>query len=253
MAGLPMRSNIAFVLGLFVVIIATTSTQAEGVPAYLSLSENPDTVTEPSSLFDQSPHPGLLGKGFLSASYVYADFGDRGILDQTHGFNVTLNVPLIQGDGTKTLALDAFTNYMMLFANDDFTFFGDRFEAELKGSEIGVGLTFYSEALDRIRPFAQVGWTFYSLRFDVTSQLMGTRKSRESDDDVLLNLGAEVDLTNRLAFRGLLEFDTGEFGDSVLRGELIISPNEKTFLRLGGFGQINSDVVGFTAGAGLKF
>lgn len=228
---------------------------AEEPAALLKLNDRDNEQIGLLYPIDQSPHSGLLGKRYLIASYVYADTSnlfDDTFLDNANGFEATLNLPILKGDGSKAFAVDAFASYLMLFANDDASTPFGNMEVDIKLSDIAAGFTFYTEAFDRVRPFGQLGWRYNVADFRLTTPF-GAIDDDESDDRVLLNLGTELDLTSTLAFRGVLEVDTEEFDSSLLRGDFIISPNNNYILKVGGFGQLDGDIFGFNLGAGLKF
>ncbi len=204
---------------------------------------------------EQSPHAGLLGKRYISAAYVYGNTENllgNGFLEHAHGFDLALNVPLLAGDGTKPFAIDAFASYMHLFLNDSGNFMGTSVELDAGLSDLGVGLTLYTEAIPRFRPFVQVGWERIASNVSVEANGLSFKED-DDENQFLINLGAEVDLTQNLSFRTLLDLDTEEFDSSLFRGEFIISPESKWFARLGGFIDLEGDFYGAVLGAGLKF
>lgn len=204
----------------------------------------------------QSPHGGLLGKRYFGADYIYGQTDDSlfpsGFLDQFHGFALTFNSPLTPGDGTQPIAMDAFIGYSHLFAHDRENFFMGQVEGNMDMGLFEIGLTFYTESISRLRPFAQFGYhtTFNRLHLQGPG---GSVSLKDSDESALLRLGTEFDLTQKLVLRADLEIDGDEFDESSFTGQLIFTPNDTEFFRIGFLTGLDGFFTGLMVGGGVKF
>lgn len=204
----------------------------------------------------QSPHPGLLGKRYFGGAYVYGRTEEsvlpNGFLNDAHGFALSLNSPLIAGDGSKPFAMDVFAGYSKFFGRDTEIMGFMPVVGALDASEFEVGVTFYTESISRLRPFVQLGWAYSRTDFSLAVPF-GSFEVNDHDSSVLLNIGSELDLSQHFALRGMLDIDTDEFESSTLTGELIYSPSEKVFFRMGAFTDLDANFYGAIVGGGVKF
>jgi hypothetical protein len=204
----------------------------------------------------QSPHAGLLGKRYFGAAYAYGHTDDsifpNGFLNEMHGFALSLNSPLITGDGTKPIATDVFAGYSQFFGRDRHHFGMASIRGDLDLIDFELGITIYTEAIPRLRPFAQLGWAYSHANLTLKSPF-GVFEDSEQDSGAFFKLGSELDLSKHFALRGALDFDHDEFKSSTFTGELIFSPNEEEFFRIGAFTDLDGFFYGAIVGGGVKF
>ncbi len=204
----------------------------------------------------QSPHGGLLGKRFFSADYMYGQTDGtmfpNDFLDQFHGFAISLNSPLSPGDGTRQLAVDAFVGYSHAFGRDKQNVPMGQLTGSMDTGVFEVGLTFYTESISRLRPFVQLGYHGSYSKLSLQGP-GGSANFREDDDSGLLRVGTEFDLSQRFVLRADLEIDGEESDESTFTGQLIFSPNDSEFFRIGAFTDLDGFFTGLLVGGGVKF
>ncbi len=196
--------------------------------------------------------PWLVGRRYVDLQYLHIDGASdvAGADARVRGYSTTFNVPARWNSKLpEFLGQDVFLSSVGL---------------NLRGSEGGIsvdadfrsfttGLNTYLYLSDTVRPFLQTGISTQFVAADISagpfSLSVGDMETRFA-----VNPGAEVSLTETLAWRSILEVETkGRFDESVYRTELVYWATDNFFLRGGLIGDVQNDSLGGILGAGFSW
>jgi hypothetical protein len=210
---------------------------------------------------EHSEHPGLLGKPYFDVRYLHSASDDLGWwrqLDESlQGMLMTSNLPLRGLDDIPgPFRFDLYTEFQISGLYGD-RYYGppDNFWVELdaESRNFGLAVTAYVDHFDAVRPFIQLGalWTRRNVILRIEDDVFG---DYDSETSLLLNVGLEADLHDRLAARLAIDFNTREeVDDSVGIAELIYWPFRRTYVRGGFYTPLELDAVGGLIGMGVVF
>jgi hypothetical protein len=204
----------------------------------------------------QQRRSGLLGRTYTDARYLMLQADDMLLDDPFTGAQGSLNTPVNALPGESGwLNVDAFFNWLTVSAEDS-VWLGPgagSLSFDTSATVFGAGMTLYCDHFDGVRPFVQVGWEHVVSQFAFATTL-GSMSEKTRDDNLLLNLGLEVDLTESLALRAELDPELeDDFETSLFSADLIQWLGQHAFLRAGYVTDLTADVNGFSAGAGLAW
>lgn len=220
---------------------------------------NAGTVAAQSPFYECEPvvdcepvEPWLVGRRYVDLQYLHIDGASdvAGADARVRGYSTTFNVPARWNPKLpEFLGQDVFLSSVGL---------------NLRGSEGGIsvdadfrsfttGLNTYLYLSDTVRPFLQTGISTQFVAADISagpfSLSVGDMETRFA-----VNPGAEVSLTETLAWRSILEVETkGRFDESVYRTELVYWATDNFFLRGGLIGDVQNDSLGGILGAGFSW
>lgn len=200
--------------------------------------------------------PGLLGRHFLEGQFVILRPPDelRPIDRSIKGFSTTLNV---QAGWSKYLpenmGQDVYVSMlgMEYGGSGDFGFGTTTISTEMR--QFNAGLNSYLYLTEDIRPFVQTGISQEIVDISVDTPMFSFSDS-EIETRFIINPGVEIDLTEQIAWRSVLEIDSDDASDSSMyRSELIVWPKSWLYLRGGVIGDVEGDTVGGIIGGGIAW
>lgn len=193
-------------------------------------------------------HRGLLGKRYLSADYGRIDYGTLGTAEKFvfNGVDLMANLPIpLTTNNSSPVGVDVFAGFSRYKLGGI-----DEIESTLGAFEIGSSIYFN---LDRVRPFAQVGVSFLDMEVKTTS-LSQNLALVDDDVEMLLKVGAEIDLCSRAGLRTWLDINSKMYEQMGLHSDLYFWPVERVFLRAGvGIGLKSDDGRSLNLGGGFTF
>ena len=120
-------------------------------------------------------------------------------------------------------------------------------------SRVALGTTLFADVTNDFRPFVQLG--YQSVGSSATFNAGGfSFKEKDVTESMLLVIGSEVDLTERMAFRTAIDCELEEqFKDSMLTAELIHWFGRYVFVRGGFVTDLQAEGFGAVAGGGVAW
>lgn len=223
-----------------------------------------DTGSVAGPFFSEfSNHPGLLGKNYVDLRYHRISSGDlrwlRRFDDSLSGLIVTGNSPLAAFDQLPgPLRYDLFSEFQFRRLDGDH-YLGSPVNAtaqvESQLNQLGLGLTAYYDRMEGFRPFVQLGVQFWNLEevFQVPAHNY-VSLWKDSGTTLLFNMGAEVDLLDRLSARFAIDYNAREeLDDSIGSAEVIYWPLRQIYIRGGLFAPFEAEDIGGRIGVGVVF
>lgn len=222
----------------------------------LSLSVLPVAAAQEGEYDPLRDDPGLLGRHFLEGQFVILRSPDelRPLDKSIKGFSTTLNV---QAGWSKYLpenmGQDVYVSMlgMEYGGSGDFGFGATTISADMR--QFNAGLTSYLYLTEDVRPFVQTGISQEVVDIAIDTPMFSFSDS-EIDTRFIINPGVEIDLTEQIAWRSVLEIDSDDASDSSMyRSELIVWPKSWLYLRGGVVGDVEGDTVGGIIGGGIAW
>ncbi len=213
-------------------------------------------------MFDDSGYapldddPGLLGRHFLEGQFAILRSPDeiRPLDKSIKGYTTTLNMPVGWNKYLpENMGQDVFVSMVSLDygGSGDFGFGQTSVSADMR--QFTVGLNSYLYLTEDIRPFVQTGITHEIVDIAVATPMFSFTDA-EIDTRFVINPGVEIDLTEQIAWRSVLEIDSDDASDSSMyRSELIVWPKSWLYLRGGIVGDVEGDTVGGLIGGGIAW
>jgi len=200
--------------------------------------------------------PGLLGRHFLEGQFVYLKSPDEihSIDKSIKGYSTTLNVqmawnkylPENMGQAVYILMLS-----LGFGCSGDYGFGPSSIKTDLR--MFTAGLSRYLYLTEDIRPFVQTGISQTITDVSLTTPLVSFSDA-DTDTRFIINPGVEIDITDQIAWRSVLEIDTdAAFDSSLYRSELIVWPKSWLYLRGGIVGDTEGDTIGGIIGGGIAW
>ena len=189
---------------------------------------------------------GLLGKPNVSAQYLLFRAGD-----DFDGFDTNLgnggrlqaSVPVLipEAEAAWGAGIDVFGAFSGFGLGSDSPMPDSNFR--FLGGDLGA--SFYTQATDRIRPFAQLGINYTQSEL----RMPGFDKFKESDTNLILTVGLEADVLPATAIRASYGRGADSFGHTAFLGEIIVQPVDHWFGRFGAsIGNDKTVIGGFGLG-----
>jgi hypothetical protein len=204
-------------------------------------------------------HPGLLGLSYLESQFVSIRSPKdlRAFDNDINGMSAMLNVP---APWTTTLpdflGQDLFVSSEILQLEGSSRASGFHADLELTVSSVSAGITTFANVTSDIRPFVQLGYSGAVSESRVHFPPLPALSTDDTDFDGawVVNPGVELDITDQLAWRTVLEVETEErFEDSFYRSELVMWPTEWLYVRSGVVGDVDGELIGGLVGGGIAW
>ena len=196
---------------------------------------------------------GLLGKPYVSAQYQTLHVGhdfDAFDTKMGNGGRVQGNFPLATSDAETAWGggIDLFGAFSGIgFGLRDPSVPDLKINAALLGGD--VGFSFYTRATENIRPFAQLGVNWSQTRVSASAPGFSVNEN-DSDNNLILTAGVEVDVVPSLALRASYGRGADGFGSTGFLGEAIVRPGDNWFGRFSVACDKDTNVIG---GFGLGY
>lgn len=197
---------------------------------------------------EQASAQGLLGKPYLSAQYLSLWTGD-GFDELGNGGRIQGNFPLVipSDDSAWASGIDVIGTFSGIGLDIRDPSIPDlKMNAQLLGGDLGMN--FFARATENIRPFVQLGMNWRQA--DVKATALGfSFRHLDSDTNLILTGGVEVDVFPAMALRGSYGLDADGYGGTAFLGEVILRPGDHWFGRFSASVDSDKTVIGgFGAG-----
>jgi hypothetical protein len=243
------RLPIVLVVSAIVAATATSKASAQDYPGVVRLD---DPAFSQGSYPTTGRHSGLLGKMYLQGRYLHFQTDNSVVSpfdDTVQGFDVFFNAPIPWFHTVAPgLGVDAFLNYAQVGIDGSNS--GVTVDADVQLYRTGV--TLYAEFYGPVRPFVQLGVDHGFSNLTISDGMTSVRV-RDSNADLMLNVGVEADINQMVSTRLMLEIDTDDFNTSPFTADLILWPDPRFFLRGGLFVTLDGNEIGGQVGAGFVF
>ena len=198
---------------------------------------------------EQASAQGLLGKPSLSSQYLSLWIGDELDTKVGNGGRIQGNFPLMipSDDSAWASGIDVTGSFSGIGLDlRDPSIPGFEMNMKLLGGDLG--LNFFARATENIRPFVQLGMNWRQA--DVKATALGfSFRHLDSDTNLILTGGVEVDVFPAMALRGSYGRGADGYGGTAFLGEVILRPGDHWFGRFSASVDSDKTVIGgFGAG-----